>query len=338
MQRPHQITTNTQTPPPPQSIEEIKSKSYHSSESDILGCKHYARNCKIKAACCGRIYVCRLCHADDPVNIKHEINRHATKEVLCMFCQTLQPVSKQCINNDCNKEFARYFCDVCKFYDDSPTKKIYHCDKCGICRVGSRDDFIHCDRCNGCLSKTGFNSHKCIENKFSNCPICMEDLFNSRDPSTPFDCGHMIHSLCYNDFIKSGSFKCPICKKSIGKMHWKHTDNIIKRSKMPEMYSGSTVSILCNDCQEKCVDQPFHFIGTKCTSCGSYNTTITSKNIIVDETKDSSFTVVEDGDDDDEDEEDENQGDEDEGERLEVVEEDGGDEEVIQENRNDNNN
>ncbi|KAM9999013.1 hypothetical protein ACTFIZ_002567 [Dictyostelium cf. discoideum] len=316
-------TTNTQTPPPPQSIDEIKSKSFHSSELDILGCKHYARNCKIKAACCGRIYVCRLCHADDPVNFKHEINRHATKEVLCMFCQTLQPVSKQCINNDCNKEFARYFCDVCKFYDDSPIKKIYHCDKCGICRVGSRDDYIHCDRCNGCLNKSGFNSHKCIENKFSNCPICMEDLFSSREPSTPFECGHMIHSSCYNDFIKSGSFKCPICK-----MHWKHTDNIIKRSKMPEMYSGSTVSILCNDCQEKCVDQPFHFIGTKCTSCGSYNTTITSKNIIVDETKDSSFTIVEDA------EEDEAEEDED-----DVVEGEGEDhEEVIEDNNNNNNN
>ncbi|KAM9959296.1 hypothetical protein ACTFIR_000368 [Dictyostelium discoideum] len=331
-------TTNTQTPPPPQSIDEIKSKSYHSSELDILGCKHYARNCKIKAACCGRIYVCRLCHADDPVNFKHEINRHATKEVLCMFCQTLQPVSKQCINNDCNKEFARYFCDVCKFYDDSPTKKIYHCDKCGICRVGSRDDYIHCDKCNGCLSKSGFNSHKCIENKFSNCPICMDDLFSSREPSTPFDCGHMIHSSCYNDFIKSGSFKCPICKKSIGKIHWKHTDNIIKRSKMPEMYSGSTVSILCNDCQEKCVDQPFHFIGTKCTSCGSYNTTITSKNIIVDETKDSSFTVVEDAEEDEEDEgdeEDERLG-EDEDEEIVEGENEDEDEEVVEENNNNN--
>ncbi|KAN0055290.1 hypothetical protein ACTA71_008400 [Dictyostelium dimigraforme] len=334
------ITTNSQTPPPPQSIEEIKSKSYHTQ--DILGCKHYARNCKIKAACCGRIYVCRLCHADDPVNIRHEINRHATKEVLCMFCQTLQPVSNQCINSDCLKEFARYFCDVCKFYDDSPTKQIFHCDKCGICRIGNRNNFIHCDRCNGCLNKDGFNSHKCIENKFSNCPICMEDLFSSRESSLPFDCGHMIHSSCYNEFIKSGSFKCPLCKKSIGKMHWKHTDNLIKRSKMPEMYSGSTVSILCNDCQEKCIDQPFHFIGTKCTSCGSYNTTTTSRNIIIDETKDSSFTVVRDGNDDDEEENEEDE--DEEGERLEVVVEDEDDEDDIIEdderesNENNNNN
>jgi hypothetical protein len=25
----------------------------------------------------------------------------------------------------------RYYCDICKFFDDDPKKSIYHCDGCG---------------------------------------------------------------------------------------------------------------------------------------------------------------------------------------------------------------
>jgi CHY zinc finger len=32
---------------------------------DILGCKHYARGCKVKAACCEKLFGCRRCHDED---------------------------------------------------------------------------------------------------------------------------------------------------------------------------------------------------------------------------------------------------------------------------------
>ena len=39
----------------------------------VLGCAHYKRSCKIKAACCKRWYCCRICHDDDQ---DHQINRY----------------------------------------------------------------------------------------------------------------------------------------------------------------------------------------------------------------------------------------------------------------------
>jgi len=34
------------------------------------------------------------------------------------------------------------------------------------------------------------------------------------------------------------------------------------------------VDILCNDCDEKCVNQRWHFLGVQCQSCSSFNTTV----------------------------------------------------------------
>jgi len=36
---------------------------------------------------------------------------------------------------------GKYFCDICKFFDDDTSKKQYHCDECGICRTGARITF-----------------------------------------------------------------------------------------------------------------------------------------------------------------------------------------------------
>ena len=81
----------------------------------------------------------------------------------------------------------RYFCAVCKFWDDKPGKDIYHCPHCGICRIGTSPastshshkhrtlclllpagkgleiDFFHCFTCGACMSVT-MRDHKCIEN------------------------------------------------------------------------------------------------------------------------------------------------------------------------------
>ncbi|EGC38203.1 hypothetical protein DICPUDRAFT_29076 [Dictyostelium purpureum] len=274
----------------PQTDEEIYAKSYN--KEDILGCKHYSRNCKIKAFCCQRFYVCRLCHNE---NLDHEINRHATKEILCMFCDTIQPVSNQCANKECKKQFGHYFCDICVFFDNDQSKSLFHCDGCGICRVGKRENYIHCDKCKLCLAPQIFKSHNCIQDiGMSNCPICMDDIFSSREESMTLDCGHRLHYPCYKDLIASKSYKCPICKKSLGKLDWSRHDRLVQRSRMPEMYAGSTVSILCNDCNVKSSDLPLHFLGQKCPKCESFNTTETSRNLTIDKTKSSDFVVVQD--------------------------------------------
>ncbi|KAF2078360.1 hypothetical protein CYY_000344 [Polysphondylium violaceum] len=332
------------------SEEELK-ETYFDVDKDILGCKHYPRACKIKAACCGKFFTCRFCHNEK--ENKHDIDRHATKFILCMKCKIPQLVSNQCINPRCETIFARYYCFVCKFYDDTPNKKIFHCQDCGICRVGSRDDFKHCSRCNMCLGVNTFDSHKCMEGTYlNNCPVCMEDLFSSRDSTVPLRCGHPLHFECYNQFIKANHYQCPVCKKSIANLAnaWKRYDRLIESSPMPAMYKGSTASITCNDCHVKTMDMPLHFIGLKCSGCGGYNTTVMSQNVQIDQTlandpNQSIFRVnegddvdqVSDDEEDDEDDDDENQdgvygvgeyeGDEDDDEELDYDDDDDDDNE-----------
>ncbi|EGG16544.1 hypothetical protein DFA_09088 [Cavenderia fasciculata] len=307
------------------------SVSYH--KENILGCKHYPRSCKIKAACCGVFFVCRLCHNDQS---KHEIDRFATKEIMCMKCQTVQPVAEKCIG--CDIQFARYFCAHCKFYDDTPDKKIYHCDDCKICRVGERDSFIHCKRCNGCLNKVGFEKHVCLDNKFEDsCPICMEDLFSSRDPVVSLKCGHSMHSECNDQFAKSGTIQCPMCKKSAYNLteYWLRIDAQIARQPMPRMYAGSTCSVLCCDCDKKSMDIALHFLGNKCQHCNSYNTTIIGKNLQIDSSApeeplpNPNLPLSDDEEGDDEDIDDDEDMDDDEFDIDEDDEEEDGDEEEI---------
>lgn len=112
-----------------------------SDEQSALGCQHYKRNVKLQCSTCERWYTCRFCHdeAED-----HSLNRRATKNMLCMLCGHAQAASGEC--QGCGKPSARYYCDVCKLWDDDPQKSIYHCDDCGICRVGQGlgKDFFHC--------------------------------------------------------------------------------------------------------------------------------------------------------------------------------------------------
>lgn len=110
-------------------------------EQPALGCQHYKRNVKLQCSTCERWYTCRFCH-DEAEN--HSLNRRATKNMLCMLCGHAQAASGEC--QRCGEPSARYYCDVCKLWDDDPQKSIYHCDDCGICRVGQGlgKDFFHC--------------------------------------------------------------------------------------------------------------------------------------------------------------------------------------------------
>ena len=106
-----------------------------------LGCAHYKRNVKLQCSACYRWYTCRFCH--DEVE-DHSLKRRETKNMLCMLCGCPQPAAEEC--KDCGVASARYYCGVCKLWDDDPRKSIYHCNDCGICRVGQGlgKDFYHC--------------------------------------------------------------------------------------------------------------------------------------------------------------------------------------------------
>lgn len=134
-----------------------------------LGCQHYERACEKQcpnALCQGKYYACRLCHdayfdgeVGDP-KLHHMFDRHAVTRIRCLRCKTEQPVARTCTK--CGKDFAKYFCATCRFYDDKgDEKKVFHCDKCGICRVGGRENFFHCETCGACLALALKDNHTC---------------------------------------------------------------------------------------------------------------------------------------------------------------------------------
>jgi RING finger/CHY zinc finger protein 1 len=184
--------------PPTQTTKVLmESKPLHSmSNIDIENkCSHYKRNCHIRAPCCseGQFYPCRFCHDEHE---DHEINRFQICQVRCLFCQAIGPVTESC--SGCGITFAKYFCSVCKFYDNEPHRDIFHCGDCGICRRGKKEDYAHCHTCKCCLHRDANQRHACLENVLgSNCPICLEGLFHSTDNACFLRCGHPVHGRCY---------------------------------------------------------------------------------------------------------------------------------------------
>ena len=123
---------------------------------------------------------------------------------------------KSDICKKCNERFAVYYCEICALYDNmGKEKQIFHCDKCAICRVGGKDNVYHCDECECCFPVIGKANHTCIKQRLKQgCPICLEDMQNSRNPSQQMRCGHSMHSSCLNDYLKT-NMACPLCKKSL---------------------------------------------------------------------------------------------------------------------------
>ncbi|XP_034047283.1 RING finger and CHY zinc finger domain-containing protein 1-like [Thalassophryne amazonica] len=139
------------------------------------------------APCCGKLYVCRLCHdAED----NHQMDRFKVQEVQCSKCHTVQQTQQTC--QHCHVQFGEYYCDICHLFDKN--KKQYHCQSCGICRIGPREKYFHCEKCNLCLAKDLRGNHKCVENvSRQNCPVCMEDVHTSRIRAQVLPCSHLLH-------------------------------------------------------------------------------------------------------------------------------------------------
>ncbi|KAL0940635.1 chy and ring finger domain-containing protein [Colletotrichum truncatum] len=235
-----------------------------------LGCQHYMRNVKLQCSTCHKWYTCRFCH--DAVE-DHTLVRKETKNMLCMLCACPQRASEVCVN--CGVTAARYYCNVCKLWDDHPSKSIYHCNDCGICRrgIGIGKDFFHCKKCCACISISIQHSHKCIERSTDcNCPICGEYMFTSPKPVVFMLCGHSIHQKCYDEHMLR-SYKCPICNKSLLNMQsqFRQLELAILSQPMPPEFRDTRATVLCNDCSGRS-SVPYHWLGLKCAICTSYNT------------------------------------------------------------------
>ncbi|XP_011156211.1 RING finger and CHY zinc finger domain-containing protein 1 isoform X2 [Solenopsis invicta] len=236
--------------------------------NDNYGCEHYKRKSKFVTPCCNKVYTCRFCHDEQEA---HTVNRKEVTELICVLCDTRQPVQATCQN--CHCQFGKYTCLECNLFDDED-KNQYHCDGCGICRVGGRDKFFHCAKCNMCLPIQLQNGHTCIENvSHSNCPVCLEDIHTSRIPCHIPDCGHLLHRMCFEELLNSGHYACPSCQVSLLDMTdlWKYLDAEVSLTPMPEEYTDCKTDILCKDCHEESTVK-FHIVGLKCLNCGSYNT------------------------------------------------------------------
>lgn len=248
------------------------SPSYRDPEKKVFGCEHYKRNCKLRAACCGKLFTCRFCH--DKVS-DHSMDRKATSEMLCMNCLTIQPVGSACTTPSCKGLLmAKYYCPSCKFFDDE--REVYHCPFCNLCRLGQGlgVDFFHCMTCNCCLGMK-LVDHKCTEKGLeTNCPICCDFLFTSSETVRALPCGHFMHSSCFQAYA-STHYICPICSKSMGDMsvYFGMLDALMASEVLPEEYRDRCQDILCNDCGKKGT-AAFHWLYHKCSCCGSYNTRV----------------------------------------------------------------
>ncbi|KAG5521546.1 hypothetical protein RHGRI_033946 [Rhododendron griersonianum] len=221
------------------------SPSFRDPEKHVFGCEHYKRNCKLRAACCGKLFACRFCH--DKVS-DHSMDRKATSEMMCMSCLKIQAVGPICTTPSCNGlSMANYYCSICKFFDDERT--VYHCPFCNLCRLGKGlgADFFHCMTCNSCLAMK-LADHKCREKGLeTNCPICCDFLFTSSATVRALPCGHFMHSACFQAYTCT-HYICPICSKSLGDMavYFGMLDALLASEELPEEYRDRFQGLCCN--------------------------------------------------------------------------------------------
>jgi len=111
-----------------------------------------------------------LCHPP------HGIRLHLRSKALIFIFG----IAAECTG--CKTRLGRYYCSICRLWDDQEGRSIYHCPFCNLCRRGQGlgIDACHCMHCNTCMHLSEFKQHTCRH--LSACPICTEVLFDSNQP------------------------------------------------------------------------------------------------------------------------------------------------------------
>mmetsp|Transcript_10873 Transcript_10873/g.22305 ORF Transcript_10873/g.22305 Transcript_10873/m.22305 type:complete len:581 (-) Transcript_10873:786-2528(-) len=213
---------------------------------------------------------------DDEEENHHLIDRFQIREVICRQCFTRQS-SKTDNCKSCGVLFGTYHCSICNLWM-SNSELPYHCSPCGFCRVGGRENFRHCRDCGMCIDTLLFDDHNCKAGKYnSNCPVCQEDLFSSRQASHEMPCGHAIHWHCFKE-LTSFDTRCPVCKKTAETPEqmastWSALAMGIALQPVPPDLAR-VVNVVCNDCEERDYERRWHFLGVRCMHCLSFNTNV----------------------------------------------------------------
>ena len=80
--------------------------------------------------------------------------------------------------------------------------------------MSRKDLLIHCDKCNICWDKRYYDNHPCkINQRNSNCMICLENSWDAQQNPRILDCGHIYHPQCINSWFQE-NYTCPTCKKT----------------------------------------------------------------------------------------------------------------------------
>lgn len=211
-----------------------------------------------------------------PEENHHQIDRHAVVEIICRKCHHRQS-SKTNVCISCNVQFGEYHCMECNLWmsgEDQP----YHCSDCGFCRIGGKENFQHCHDCGICIDRSAYSQHHCKPDLYhSDCPVCQEYLFSSRRASHEMPCGHTIHWDCFRELAQH-DLRCPLCKKTADTADrmaptWEAIAASIEMQPVPPSLAR-VVNTMCIDCGLTDTNRAWHFLGTQCLHCTSFNTLV----------------------------------------------------------------
>jgi Zn finger protein HypA/HybF involved in hydrogenase expression len=106
-----------------------------------------------------------------------------------------------------------------------------------------------------------------------------------------------MHMSCFTEYRRGHSYTCPLCMRSMDDMkgrsykillifhvrsltnhlyvffvdYFAMLDAAVRMQPMPAAYLTTKSNIYCQDCG-KTGQVQYHFVGLKCSDCGSYNT------------------------------------------------------------------
>ena len=198
-------------------------------------CEHYVKKCgRFHFTCCGTIDHCHRCHAE----YRNCTRRPAEiDEIECLDCNTRQTPGTKCVN--CNVLFSKNHCMICKIWTEP---EITHCVHCGFCRVGREGTLKHCHNCEQCFAADDFEKHQkyqCRKQSLRHeiCPICLQSIHWNQNETVSAECGHAVHYNCLNTSLRSGNYKCSLCRKSLCNMTdaWNEIRYSIAVQPMPPM-------------------------------------------------------------------------------------------------------